>query len=281
MSPTIDQALHSARARLAEARFEPALREANLLLSRTLGWNEARLLARGSDDLDDSRLARFQGMVERRLSGEPIAYILGEKEFFGRTFFVDRRVLIPRPETEHLVEITKILHLPAESRILDIGTGSGCLAVTLLAEMPRSRSVATDVSLAALRVAASNGRRHKVSERLDLVAADLGSAVNLAAFDLVVSNPPYIGRDEAPSLSPEVRDFEPEEALFAGPTGHSLLQRLLDTLSDLKIGTPLLFEIGAGQADFVADSAASSAFDLEALHPDLAGIERIAQLRRR
>ena len=277
----IDQALLSARARLAEAEFEPALREANLLLARALECSEAQLVARGSDDLDNSRLARFLELLDRRLTGEPVAYILGEKEFFGRTFFVDRRVLIPRPETEHLVEVALDLGLPTEPRILDIGTGSGCLAVTLLAEMPGSRAVATDVSLAALRVAERNANRHGVFEKLDLVAADLASAVDLAGFQLVVSNPPYIGRDEVSSLSPEITQFEPEAALFASPAGHSLLERLLATLSDLQSGTPLLLEIGAGQAESIAEAAESSAFILETVHPDLAGIERIVQLRRR
>jgi release factor glutamine methyltransferase len=141
--------------------------------------------------------------------------------------------------------------------------------------------MATDVSLAALRVAERNARTHHVKGRLDLVAADLASASDLKGFQLVVSNPPYIGRDEASSLSPEIIDFEPKEALFSSPAGHSLLERLLATLSDLRSGTPLLLEIGAGQAALLAEAAESSAFILEALHPDLAGIERIAQLRRR
>ena len=277
----IDQALFSARTRLAEADFGPAPREANLLLATILECTEAQLLARSRNDLDDSRLARYQELLERRLTGEPIAYILGEKEFFGRAFSVDRRVLIPRPETEHLVEIALRLSLPTEPRILDIGTGSGCLAVTLLAELTGSRAVATDVSLAALRVAEGNARRHQVDRCLDLVAADLAAACDLSGFHLVVSNPPYIGRDEASSLSPEITEFEPEAALFASPTGHALLARLLATLADLQSGTPLLMEIGAGQADSVANAAEPSAFILEAVHPDLAGIERVVQLRRR
>lgn len=277
----IDQALLSARARLAEAEFGPSLREARLLLARTLGWSEARLLAHGRDELDESLLEEFQALLDRRLAGEPIAYILGEKEFYGRIFSVDRRVLIPRPETEHIVEIALQLSLPDEPRMLDIGTGSGCLAVSLLAEIPRSRAVATDLSMAALEVARRNARRHDVAGRMDVVAADLATAIDLSAFDLVVSNPPYIGREEASTLSTEVRDFEPEVALFAGPLSHSVLDRLLETLSRADSGTPLLLEIGSGQAGSLAESADSSAFVLETLHPDLAGIERIAQLRRR
>ena len=129
----VDEALLWARARLADADFDPALREANLLLARTLGRSEAQLLAHGGDVVDQVLLAEFQARVDRRLSGEPVAYILGEKEFFGRDFFVDSRVLIPRPETEHIVELALRLGLPSGGRILDIGTGSGCLAVTLLA----------------------------------------------------------------------------------------------------------------------------------------------------
>lgn len=277
----VDEALLWARARLADADFDPALREANLLLARTLGRSEAQLLAHGGDVVDQVLLVEFQARVDRRLSGEPVAYILGEKEFFGRDFFVDSRVLIPRPETEHIVELALRLGLPSGGRILDIGTGSGCLAVTLLAEMPGCWAVATDISLAALRVAESNARRHDVDRQLDLVATDLASTLSLDAFQLVVSNPPYIGLEEASSLSSEITDFEPQTALFAGPTGDSLLARLLETLSDLRGGTPLLLEIGADQSASIAQLAESSAFSLEGVHADLAGIDRIARLTRR
>jgi release factor glutamine methyltransferase len=277
----VEEALLSARKRLADADFEPALRDANLLLARTLDWSEAQVLARGSEEIDSVLLAEFEARIHRRLAGEPVAYILGEREFFGRDFFVDRRVLIPRPETEHIVEIALRLGLQADARILDIGTGSGCLAVTLLAEMPGCRAVATDISIAALRVAESNARRHDVDERLDLVATDLVSAVSLQTFRLVVSNPPYIGLEEASTLSPEITNFEPQTALFAGPTGDSFLARLLETLSALQSGTPLLLEIGAGQSEVIARLAEASTFSLEEMHADLAGIDRIARLTRR
>ena len=277
----VEKALLSARTRLADADFEPALRDANLLLARTLDWSEAQVLARGTEEIASDLLAEFEARIDRRLAGEPVAYILGEKEFFGRDFFVDRRVLIPRPETEHLVEIALRLGLPADARVLDIGTGSGCLAVTLLAEITDCRAVATDISFAALRVAESNARRHGVEQRLELVATDLASAVSLQNFRLVVSNPPYIGLEEASTLSSESLEFEPGTALFAGPTGDSLLRRLLQTLSALQSGTPLLLEVGAGQSDAIAQLAEVSAFSLEEMHADLAGIDRIARLTRR
>ena len=277
----VEEALLSARTRLADADFEPALRDANLLLARTLDWSEAQVLARGTEEIASDLLAEFEARIDRRLAGEPVAYILGEKEFFGRDFFVDRRVLIPRPETEHLVEIALRLGLPADARVLDIGTGSGCLAVTLLAEITDCRAVATDISFAALRVAESNARRHGVEQRLELVATDLASAVSLQNFRLVVSNPPYIGLEEASTLSSEILEFEPGTALFAGPTGDSLLRRLLQTLSALQSGTPLLLEVGAGQSDAIAQLAEVSAFSLEEMHADLAGIDRIARLTRR
>ncbi len=277
----VEKALLSARTRLADADFEPALRDANLLLARTLDWSEAQVLARGTEEIASDLLAEFEARIDRRLAGEPVAYILGEKEFFGRDFFVDRRVLIPRPETEHLVEIALRLGLPADARVLDIGTGSGCLAVTLLAETTDCRAVATDISFAALRVAESNARRHGVEQRLELVATDLASAVSLQNFRLVVSNPPYIGLEEASTLSSEILEFEPGTALFAGPTGDSLLRRLLQTLSALQSGTPLLLEVGAGQSDAIAQLAEVSAFSLEEMHADLAGIDRIARLTRR
>ena len=153
---TVQGLLVEARRRLAAAPFAPPAREAGLLLAHALGVSEAQVLARHDEDVPAAAADRFLALLERRLAGEPFAYLTGEREFYGRGFRVDRRVLIPRPETEHLVEAALALPLPPGPRILDLGTGSGCLAVTLAAELPAATVVATDLSLAALAVARAN-----------------------------------------------------------------------------------------------------------------------------
>ncbi len=152
--PTFDLLVAAARARLKTAPFEPSPREALLLVGRVLGLSEAQVLARGGEAVPEAAAREIEALLVRRLAGEPVAYLFGEREFFGRSFAVDPRVLIPRPETEHLVEIALALPLPARPRILDLGTGSGAIAVTLALELPAARVVATDRSPAALAVAA-------------------------------------------------------------------------------------------------------------------------------
>ena len=192
VGPTsIEQLTHWGRSQLAEATFEVPARESVLLLARILGRGEASVLARGEESVPDAVVERYRDLLERRVSGEPFAYLFGEREFFGRPFAVDSRVLIPRPETEHLVEAVLALDLPDQPRLLDIGTGSGCIAVTLALELPRARVVATDLSLGALSVAAQNVRRHGVEDRVSLLRCDLCSALEISTFDAVASNPPY------------------------------------------------------------------------------------------
>lgn len=222
---------------------------------------------------------RFRALLGRRLTGEPIAYVLGEREFYGRSFAVDPRVLIPRPETEHLIEAVLELDLPWRPAILDVGTGSGCLAVTLALERPEATIVATDLSPGALAVAAANARAHSVADRVQLVAADLTAPLDLARFALVVSNPPYIdpaGRDK---LSLEITDFEPSRALFAPAGGRSILDRLSAELPGLRSGTPVLVEIGYDQADRITRLARERGFLLQEIRKDLAGHPRTAILR--
>lgn len=270
-----------ARQRLATAPFRPDTREATLLLGHILGWTEAQVIARQDRSLEPREARRFESLVDRRLTGEPYAYIVGVKEFYGRRFRVDCRVLIPRPETEHLVEVALQLPLPPRPSILDLGTGSGCLAATLALEMPTSSVVATDVSVDALAVAQDNRDCHALTGRLRLLAGDLADALDLQGFDLVVSNPPYIGRGEAPSISPEILDFEPDTALFAEADGGALYQRLLTELAGLRTDSWLVVEIGSGQRDLIRRLAAESAFRLDQLHVDYSGHPRIAVLQRR
>ena len=271
------------RALAAVAGFEPSPREANLLLGHVLGLGEASLLARTGEAVAADDEARFRRLLERRLAGEPVAYLFGEREFYGRRFAVDPRVLIPRPETEHLIEAALKLDLPAPPPlILDLGTGSGAIAVTLALEIPGARVVAADLSLPALAVLRSNVRRHGVGDRVAAVRADLGAALRLDRFDLVVSNPPYVDPREAAGLSPEVRDYEPHLALFAPGAGRAVLERLLDDARALRPGVHLLAEIGYDQSGWLR-SAASSRREVELVEivRDYGGIPRTAVIRRR
>jgi release factor glutamine methyltransferase len=269
--------LAPARARLAAAPFAPSPREARLLLGAVLGWSEAQVLARDDAEVPEAAAAAFAGLLERRLGGEPVAYLLGRREFWGRTFTVDSRVLVPRPETEHLVEAALALPLPPLPRILDLGTGSGCLAVTLALEIPGSRVMAVDRSPAALAVA-----RHNASElgaHVGLLAGDWTQALTVTAVDLVVSNPPYL--DPAEPIPSEVTAWEPPQALWGGAGGLTVIAELLATLGALRRGTPLLLEIGAGQLSPLQDLAAAAGWTLAASRADLAGIPRVVELRPR
>lgn len=278
---TIGELLDDARRRLGAASFEPATREAGLLLAYVLGRPESAVLAHPEETVHAATAAGFRKMLERRLAGEPVAYIFGEREFYGRPFSVDRRVLTPRPETEHLIEAALKLDLPPAPRIVDVGTGSGIIAVTLALEIPGARLVATDTSLPALQVARSNLERFRVEERVALVNADLATALDLAAVDLVVSNPPYVDRAAAGELSIEVTEFEPHEALFAPGAGHSVLQRLLEETTALRPGTHLIVEIGFDQKDWLELLAGRlPAWKVIELVDDYGSIPRIAVLRR-
>ena len=231
---TIRELLAEARPRLAATPFGAPPREAALLLARVLGLTEARLLARDREEVPPAALERFRSLLERRLTGEPVAYLFGEREFYGRDFRVDSRVLIPRPETEHVVEAALAEPLPPRPWILDVGAGSGILAVTLALEVPGARAVTTDLSPGALAVAAGNARR--LGARVLPVRTDLTAGLDLSRFDLVVSNPPYIDPADAPGLSPEVCNFEPSLALFAPGSGDSILARLFSLCAGLRSG---------------------------------------------
>lgn len=276
---TVDSLVREARKRLERAAFSPSPREARLLLGRVLGWSEARLLARGEEAVPPAAEARFRQLLERRLTGEPVAYLLGEKEFYGRPFRVDGRVLVPRPETEHLVEMALEAPLPPRPRVLDVGTGSGCLAVTLALELRRARVTATDVSLGALAVAAANARH--LGAEVSFVAADLATGLDPTSFDLVVSNPPYLGREEAGELSPEVVEFEPHRALFAEGSGESVVSRLLDLGRSLHENAALMMEIGHRQRDRVLALAARGPWEVVEVRQDYAGVPRTVHLVRR
>jgi release factor glutamine methyltransferase len=207
--------------------------------------------------------------MRRRLAGEPLQYIRRKTEFFGRDFYVDDRVLIPRPETETLVE-TAIESIERGARVVDIGTGSGCIAVTLALERPDLRVTATDVSVAALAVASRNARG-----AIDLVASDVLAAF-VRDFDWIVSNPPYIAAADLQGLAPEVRDYEPRPALTPGPSGVEVIQRILDQGGRARV----IVEIAFGQETAVRDLAAAHHYEVHDLRNDLAGIPRVIVLSR-
>jgi release factor glutamine methyltransferase len=258
------------RARLAQTTWrlnlagipgDEARLDAELLLREALGgWDRARLLAHDDETLPAVAADKLEGMVARRAAREPMAYVLGRAEFWGLEFEVTPDVLIPRPETELLVE--RVIQLvpgarhgvgPGEAplQIVDIGTGSGCIAIALALELPGARFAATDTSAAALAVARRNARRHGVVHRIAfLEAAFCGDAYDC---DLIVSNPPYVPERDREALQPEVRDNEPASALFAGQDGLAVIRQLVDRAwHDLGVGSGwLVFEFGAGQADAV------------------------------
>ncbi|MBV8202445.1 MAG: peptide chain release factor N(5)-glutamine methyltransferase [Acidobacteria bacterium] len=271
--------LREGRRRLGMTAFAPP-REAALLLGAVLGLSEAQVMARDDQPVPPAAAARFEALLARRLGGEPVAYLLGEREFYGRGFAVDRRVLIPRPETEHLVEAALGLALPPAPRVLDVGTGSGCLAVTLALELAGARVVAADLSPAALAVAAGNARRHGVAGRVAAAASDLTAALDLSRFDLVVSNPPYVDAGEAPALSHEVCNFEPHLALFSPGSGDAVLARLFRECARLRPGVPLVVEIGSGQLAAATRHAAAAGLEIAGVHRDYAGAARVLVLRR-
>jgi release factor glutamine methyltransferase len=278
---TVDSLLADARPRLTTAPFKPPRREAILLLGHALGLSEAQVLARGGDEVPAAAAERFTELLNRRLTGEPVAYLLGEKEFYGRPFWVDGRVLIPRPETEHVAAAALELPLPPTPRILDIGTGSGCLAVTLALELPQARVVAADISPGAVAVARRNARRHRVDGRVAFAAADLDQGIDLGRFDLVVSNPPYVDEAVEPWLSTEVRDFEPHVALFAAARGDAVLLRLFQAARRLRAGSWLLLEMGSGQFESLEPHLQTETLELREVRPDYAGIPRVLVFRRR
>ena len=234
---TIRDHLRAARRRLEAAGIEPseAARDAALLARHVLGWDAAALLTHEPDPAPEGFEPAFAALLERRARREPVAYLRGVQEFWGRDFMVSPAVLIPRPETELIVE--EALRLPAPgsrlpapgSRLpsfLDIGTGSGCLAVTLAAELPGARVVATDISRAALDVARANAARHGVADRVEFREGSYLAGAT-GPFDVIVSNPPYITDADYASLAPEVRTFEPAEALASGPDGLRDIREIL------------------------------------------------------
>jgi len=278
---TLREALTASTTRLAanQQLQEQGPRDAELLLLHTLHITRAQLLAHPARILTSSELALYQTSIARRLTLEPIQYITGQQEFYGLNFHVTPAVLIPRPETEHLVEAV-LQKLPREKslKILDVGTGSGILAITLAIHLPHAEITALDISTDAIAVAQRNAKTLLVADRIQFLCSDLLAAVP-GPFDAIVSNPPYIPESDRPTLHPQVRDHEPAGALFAGETGLDIYRRLIpQAYKALKPNGLLALEIGHGQRSSVAQLLANW-HDVTFLN-DLQQIPRVALARR-
>jgi release factor glutamine methyltransferase len=269
-------------ARLAEAGIEEARAEAWLLLAAATGRARAELVAGLSLDLGLAAQARLEELLRRRLAREPMAYILREKEFWSLPFAVGPEVLIPRPESETLVEaaLARIPDRAAPLRILDLGTGSGCLLLALLFELPNATGIGVDASAAAVAVAEANARRLGVAHRATFLEREWGRGLD-GPFDLIVGNPPYVRQPDWPGLQPEVRDFEPPAALLAGADGLEAYRALApDSVRLLATDGVLVLEIGQAQGDAVTAILAAHGLDVVEHRRDLAGIERCLVARR-
>jgi release factor glutamine methyltransferase len=270
---------------LAARGAESPRLDAEVLLAHVRGCPRIALYTAFGESVPESQRADFRALVKRRGAGEPVAYLVGHREFFSLPFAVSRDVLVPRPETEGLVVRTIDLCKAAEApRIVDVGTGSGAIAVALAVHLPRARLAATDVSAAALEVARGNAARHRVADRIEFVACDLLADPRAAGpWDVIVSNPPYVREDEFAALPADVREHEPRGALVAGPTGVEVVARLAAAAEErLASGGWLLVEIGPAVAAAAAEAlAARPGLEPQPTLRDLAGLPRIVQARRR
>jgi release factor glutamine methyltransferase len=289
-------ALSEGMTRLREGNVPSHTLAAELILMQVLGRDRTWLYSHPESVIDPADARKYFALIARRAAGEPTQYLTGKQEFWGLEFEVNRDVLIPRPETEHVVEVA-LARLPRRTgetdlraaagrklRIADVGTGSGCLAVALATELPNAEIVATDISKAALEVARRNAIRHAAADRIELVETDLLGVVlhdrqsggQERAFDLIVSNPPYVAREEKHELQREVREHEPHVALFGGATGTEVYARLIEQAATLlRQGGVLAMELGYNSAQHVAQLLGNPAWTKIEMTNDLAGIPRV------
>jgi release factor glutamine methyltransferase len=281
------QALNTAVAQLTTAQVPSPRLNAELLIMFTLDCDRAYLYAHPERELTPDETQRYDETLARRATGVPAQYITGHQEFWGMDLIVSPAVLIPRPETEHVVET--VLELakadgrgrpsPHDLRIVDVGTGSGAIALALAKELPTAEIHATDISSEALEVARVNAARHDLTSRIKFHRADLLNGLPHEEFDFVVSNPPYVGESEEDSVQLEVRRFEPRNAVFAGPTGLEVIKRLIPHAQTvLKPGGWLVFEISGTIAEAVRHRL--TGWTDVGLTNDLHGIPRVATARK-
>ncbi|HEY3043794.1 MAG TPA: peptide chain release factor N(5)-glutamine methyltransferase [Vicinamibacterales bacterium] len=282
---SIHQHVAQARGRFREAGLSSkgAELDARLLAQYVLGWSIERFITCGNEPEPPDFAHKYETLVERRLGREPLAYIVGRQEFWGLSFEVSPAVLIPRHETELIVEVALEL-FPDRDRTLtvaDLGTGSGCVAVAIASERPAARITATDISSVALEVARQNATRHGVADRIQFRSADLLDGLE-GPFDLIACNPPYVAERDRRGLQPEVRDHEPDVALYGGTDGFHLVERLVHGAAvHLRPGGYLLFEFGLGQDERIESLIGGTGnLRLRELRRDLQGIARTAVVER-
>ncbi len=280
-------ALTSAINRLSAAHVLSPRMNAELLLMFTLGCDRAHLYAHTERELTSGEQARYEQALAQRAQGVPAQYITGHQEFWGMDFIVTPAVLIPRPETEHVVEsVLRLIREPGQDappplktpsfpRIVDIGTGSGCIALALAKELPQAKIHATDISAAALEIARANAARHQLESRIHFHKTDLLQGLDPNTFDFVVSNPPYVGESEEDQVQLEVRKFEPRDAVFAGPTGLEVIDRLIPQAhAALRPGGWLVMEISGTIAN--GTKRLLEGWNQVQITNDLQGIPRVA-----
>ena len=286
--PTISQAITEGSRRLHASGIDQERLTAGLLLCHVMGIDRTRLLTRSEEQIDEAQYRAYLELVVRRGAGEPAQYLTGHQEFYGLDFIVTPDVLIPRPETEFLIE--RVMNLVEDSKqdsplIVDVGTGSGCIAVTLAKQLHRARLIATDASPAALDIARTNAERHGVRDRIEFLEGNLFAPLAKrgleGAVDILASNPPYINEESSELLQREVRDWEPHEALFGGVDGLDFYRRLIaESPHYLKPGGYIVLEIAFSQVDSISEMVKDSAFELVDTTRDLQGIPRTLCLRR-
>jgi len=283
---TIRQAIDSASQQLQHAGVEEPRRTASALLAHVLQKDHLYLLTRSEEVLPESILEQFDHAVQRRMSGEPLQYITGHQEFYGLDFIVTRDVLIPRPETELIVEeVLKRNRVPSPL-IIDVGTGSGCIAIALAVNLPQAHLIALDISDAALAVAKVNAKQHGVDERIEFLLSDLLSALEerqpFVQADFIVANPPYVPQPEWKTLQREVREHEPPIALLSGEDATAIYTQLfLQSPRFLKPQGFLICEMGYGQYPAISNAIDKSVWHLVDVVRDLQGIERTLVMERR
>ena len=283
MSILISNAIREGVQMLRAAGVNEPRRESGSLLAHAIGRDRTFVVTHADEPLEAAVVESFRKLIERRAAGEPLQYLTGHQEFFKLDFEVTPDVLIPRPETEFLVEIAlELLKGNLDPFIADIGTGSGCVAVSLLHELPDAHAIATDISAAALCVAQRNADRHGVTDRLTVIESDCFAKVNAdRSFSLIAANPPYIRDHEMGTLQREV-GYEPRRALAGGPDGLDIVRRLLSEAAPfLEPGGHFVFEIGYGQNALVEQLINREVWELTEMRPDLQGIARTVVLRKK
>ena len=283
--PSIKTLIATAGEVLRASGVPTARQDAGLLLAYVLGTDRTFIISHPEELVSDRVGANFENAIKRRSAGEPVQYITGKQEFYKLEFEVTPDVLIPRPETEVLVEhaLALLPHTESTSRICDLGTGSGCILISLLHERPKAKGVGIDISERAIRVARRNASKHAVLTRLDLVVSDcLDAIAPMPIFDLVLSNPPYVSADLIGGLQREVRDYEPRVALSPGGDGLSIIHKLLAHAAPfLKREGHLLIEIGFDQHEKVVRRVDKKMWKLLDVYKDLQGIPRTVVLEKR